>query len=461
MSRNLIASIVLCASCAATVVAQDLPVRRKDFGKNWVRSRPFTLMGLVHLSMPRNPRVFYPEMYRRCNLGPVWAFKNRPTLFKALAEAGQQYHYRIQPLEKGPLNDEIKAEFTNIHNTYPGCLGVCVIDEPKWIHMPNVAEGIKWMQENFPDLLAYSNANPIGGDAVKYYGKEPPGGTYTYEQYIDDFVNLTGTEVLCFDVYPFRGDGRTTGAYFINLEIIRKAALKVGIPYWTIVQAFESAPPVFVAWHPSESALRMQVFSSLAYGFTGIIYFCYDTVFERGLLEETAQPNRLYYAAQRVNLEAGNLGQALRFLTSRRVMHIPGSRLEDGKVVGNAPPSGTRAWNPADAAGWSIRNVAVHEKGPVNDAVVGLFEDDDGGRYFMVVNLAHAMGASAADRKVTLSMEFTSPPGTIARLSRETGQPEVLHVSGNTLELTLPGGTGDLFKIGDAAFPGLDTAPAN
>ena len=45
------------------------------------------------------------------------------------------------------------------------------------------------------------------------------------------------------------------GFCFLNLEIIRSAALEAGIPYWTIVQSFEVELEGLVVWFPSESAL--------------------------------------------------------------------------------------------------------------------------------------------------------------------------------------------------------------
>ncbi|MAE65685.1 MAG: hypothetical protein CMJ18_15560 [Phycisphaeraceae bacterium] len=450
--NTLLLMLALISALASGAPAEPTPERRKDFGTWWIRNHPFTLMGLTALRHKLDT-----DQYTAAGFDTVFAFKNRPPVFESTVKAGLPYHYRVQPLKKGPVTDEVKAQVTETFEKYPGATGVFMIDEPKWIHMPNVKEGLRWVNETWPEMLAYSNANPIGGDGVKYYGKEPPGGTYTYEQYIDDFAQ-TGTDVLCFDIYPFRRDGETTTAdYFHNLQIIRNAALKAGIPYWVIIQSCEANHPGgFVVWLPSESALRMQMFSSLAYGFTGIAYFCYDNVFERGLTEEGGAPNRLYYAAARVNTEAAHVGQALRFLTSRHILHVRGAHEADGKTVSHPPTKHTTAYEPSSARAWSIGDITIEDRGPDKDALLGLFEDDDGGRYFMIVNLSHARGATAAQRQTTLRISLDTSIDRIARLSRESGHPEWLHVENGMLELTLPGGTGDLLKIGDGQFPGLE-----
>jgi len=260
--------LVFGAMTFETTIQGTEPKRPKNFGTQWVRSHPFTIMGLTALRQGIDT-----ELYRKGGFGPALAFKNKPAVFKALSEAGISYHYRVQPPAKGPLTDEIRTVVTNVVKTYPGCTGIFAWDEPKWIHMKHVAEGIQWIRDTFPGMLAYSNANPIGGNAVKYCGMEPPGGSYSYKDYIKDLASITTTDILSFDVYPFGTNGTHSGAYFVNLEIVRSAALDAGIPYWVFMQAYEVNLSGLHRRLPSESDLRMQVFSSLAYGFTGILSF--------------------------------------------------------------------------------------------------------------------------------------------------------------------------------------------
>jgi hypothetical protein len=73
----------------------------------------------------------------------------------------------------------------------------------------------------------------------------------------------------------------------------------------------------------------------------------------------------------------------------------------------------------------------------------------------MLVNLWCEPNAGADDCQLKMVLQFEPSVRTVARLSRQTGRPEILAVKDGVLEVTIPGGTGDLFKIGDAAFPGL------
>ena len=180
---------------------------------------------------------------------------------------------------------------------------------------------VAWIKQTYPDVLVYSDAYPIAGGAKLSGGEwlasglydEPP-VPYSYDDYLEDFVTIIRPDVLMFDIYPFpqppEADPEEYLAekYFTAMSAIRKAALNAGIPYWVFVQAYEKEGGGGRRF-PSESDLRMQVFCSLAYGFTGISYFTYDAAFMRGLLEEDYSPSRLYETAKEVNTEVLNLGR--------------------------------------------------------------------------------------------------------------------------------------------------------
>jgi len=77
----------------------------------------------------------------------------------------------------------------------------------------------------------------------------------------------------------------------------------------------------------------------------------------------------------------------------------------------------------------------------------------------MVVNIWHDKGVSANDGAENITLEFTPEVKSVTRLSRETGTAGKLAVKDGTLKLRLLGGTGDLFELHDANFPGLDRSP--
>jgi len=74
----------------------------------------------------------------------------------------------------------------------------------------------------------------------------------------------------------------------------------------------------------------------------------------------------------------------------------------------------------------------------------------------MASNLWHDAGASAIDRVLPVTIKFAPDVKEVHRLNRRTGQVEQLAIDDGTLKITLPGGTGDLFKLNDGRFPGWE-----
>jgi len=264
-----------------------------------------------------------------------------------------------------------------------------------------------------------------------------------------------------FDIYPFPQLPEAdpveylANKYFLAMSAVRKAALKAGLPYWVFIQAYEKEGGGGRRF-PSESDLRMQVFCSLAYGFTGLAYFTYDAAFMRGLLEEDFSPSRLYQTVTDVNAEVLRLGVALRFLRSTDVRYVAGHHDEAGRLVSNAVPLGLGVYHPRSRVANLVTDITINDKGIGKDALVGFFCDDNGASYFMIVNLWHDKGACAEDRRLSMTLNFASSVTEVTRLSRETGESEALPLQNSSLTVNLPGGTGDLFEVGDSRFPGLE-----
>ena len=63
----------------------------------------------------------------------------------------------------------------------------------------------------------------------------------------------------------------------------------------------------------------------------------------------------------------------------------------------------------------------------------------------LLTNLNQAADTNAADTAVSFNIEFDDVD-ELLMLSRQTGQPVVVNLSSNVLSVTLPGGTGNLYK---------------
>lgn len=440
----LIACVLMAAASTAAAQAQ------LGRGHQWIRSRPFTTMALV-----LSDNTFDADQYRTvCNTLLAW--KPHDGLFAKAAAASLPWHGHAKPRRFNPeddpqrnvhFGDVMKDRIRQIQTTHAGGTGWLVWDEPQRTVMPVAAEIAAWIRDSFPETLVYTNGLPQGARRPsKYYGEEPPDGRYPYEQYMRDLVSIIEPDVVGFDVYPFRESGGTSNM-FPTVAITRKVALEAGIPYWAFVQSYRDERRG--ARMPSESDVRMQVFSLLTHGYTGIAYFTYDPAQGPAMIDRARVAAPIYYDVARLNREVVNIGQALRFLTSTDVRVVP--------CNGNALLRHTVAWTPGAGGEQRIKAVSITdtERADYRDVMLGFFEDDHGQKYVMVTNLWHGKGATAAQRRMTVRIQLDPRVVDVGRLSRESGRAEVLAIEDGMLELTLPGGTGDLLRLGDDVFPGL------
>lgn len=230
----------------------------------------------------------------------------------------------------------------------------------------------------------------------------------------------------------------------------------------------------------SASETRFQYFSALAFGCKSIAAFTYARDVRIDKLESymfrgantpdtpnDTDPLPLFAEFAECNRQTLNLAPALVRLLSTDV-RVVRARIPDGELN---PFEDTRVpdWD-ADADPY-ITSIAATNSGSLNkgqpgDVVVGYFKPlldpstGDSELYFMIVNgLTHPSGSTAdTAQTIVLTFDFkTSGISSLQRLSRNTGKIELIdsaaqgwtHKRGSTyeLKLTLPGETGDLFKL--------------
>ena len=469
--RTIPAAILLTAVMVANVSAAER-VRRKNFGRVWVLCHPFTLMGLV-----QRPEAVADDLYAKANLNALLVWKRWDKLCPAAVRMKLPWHFHRR---KGKTLDDPgydKATIKKLIDSHPGSEGVILWDEATRPEMKTAGKITAWFKKNYPHLLVYSNARPgeaTRGSLGKHYGakwigpgkyEEPP-QRYTYDDYLADYVRVVDPDVLMVDPYPFIEPPEGHEAdylhkrYFRTLAGVRRAGLKAGRPYWIFAQSFAKDG---YRRFPSESDLRMLTFVPLAYGYTGIAYFMYGPGdFRLALLknQHNHTPTYLYYDAVRINEEILNVGECLRYLTSKDVKFVAGQHVQGDHVVRNPVPWGLENFVGGAGAAKLIRRIRVEGYGRERNALVGIFEGRTDATYFMVVNLNHGKGLRAAETSARMTVWLDPSIKKVARLSRETGEAELLSVDNGRLRISLPGGTGDLFKIpGDRVFIGTGTTP--
>jgi hypothetical protein len=172
-----------------------------------------------------------------------------------------------------------------------------------------------------------------------------------------------GMPILSYDSYVIHKDGTDAAdRHFQYLEQFRRASLRYDVPFW----AFALSIQHFGYRRPSESDLRWQQYTNLAYGAKGLWYFTYwgPTDWENwdkiAIVDpRTGAPTDSYRHVQTLNRAVQKMGDTLLRLSCRKVVHT-------------APPAGQQAFVPNRQWIADIR---------AKDALIGFFNDERGVPY--------------------------------------------------------------------------------
>jgi hypothetical protein len=135
-----------------------------------------------------------------------------------------------------------------------------------------------------------------------------------YRKHLRQFLETVQPSLISYDHYHFLKN-RDGTQYFLNLALIRRAALEARKPFLNIIQTCDSPAE---GWRgPGENEVRWLTYTSLAYGAQGISHFRYDT----GLWKDPATPLPLYWAVSRLNRDFVALAIELQPLTSIGAYH--------------------------------------------------------------------------------------------------------------------------------------------
>lgn len=304
----------------------------------------------------------------------------------------------------------------------PACWGYGVRDEPNAKDFPALRQRVDEIRAARPGKLAYINLFP------KYASAEQL-GTPTYDEHVARFVDEVGVDVLSMDHYPiFKPDTDGRDGYCETLEVMRRESLRKDIPFWNFFNTMPYGPHT----DPTESQLRWQVFTSLAYGAKGVLYFCYWTPkggeFPKGgaIIRVDGTRTRHYDQAQRINAALNNLGPALMRLTSTGVIRI-------------SPDT-----DPAAAlTGSPIKALAKDEVDPPLDLLLGAFRHEDGRRAVLLNNYSVNLTSWP-------TVEFDAPHDQVAEIDPASGKEIPLYDESPDmpgLQLSLDSGQGRLFLL--------------
>ena len=283
----------------------------------------------------------------------------------------------------------------------------------------------------------------------------PIGGKMGSQAAIRDSMNATvdkmQPDAISSQMYNIGGS-----KYYSSLQWFADWCRKRDVSMWVTGKTWSSDKGGI----PSESELRLQKFTNLAYGVRGMCDFTWaaagPTVRDAGYwnIDGRDNPTTLYKNVAPVNREVANIAQAVVRLHPVRAYHLDSADNED--------PGSTAIYHWADSDAdlparmrRSFRLANVTGASNRNHLLVAFFRDDAGEEYFMVVNkdIGQATGAELTTR-VTLS--FHPSVKSVQRLRRDNGTLEKIAVD-EYYGFDLPGGTGDLFKFDTGSpFVGIE-----
>ena len=304
----------------------------------------------------------------------------------------------------------------------PACWGYSLVDEPSAAAFPDLRARVDEIRKLRPGKLAYINLLPNYATAEQL-------GTPTYDEYVAKFMDIVQPDVLSMDHYPtMKPDADSRDSYCANLDVFRTHALKNNVPFWN----FFNCMPFGSHADPTEAQLRWQIYTSIAYGAKGVLYFCYYTPlspeFPKGgaIIGRDDRPTRHYDEAKRINAAIKNLGPVLMKLTSTGVVRVKPD--DDPATVLTGTP---------------VKNLAREAQDPKHDFLVGVFKHADGRRAVLLNNYRH-------DYSAWPTVEFDAEAGKVVEVSKKTGQETpVLDDSPDMpgLQLSFDAGEGRLFLM--------------
>ncbi len=299
--------------------------------------------------------------------------------------------------------------------THPALAGYFIHDEPGYQLFKPLGDLSQELQRLDPSHLPYINLLPT-------YASTAQMGTPSYEDYLARFLAIARPAVLSYDHYCLQAKDVDGAEYVENLALVRDYAQRAGIPPWIILQAMTYDRAMR---RPTAAEMRWQVYTSLAYGMKGILYYVYwsynDVAEDVGIVDSHGQPGPLYPVVQQLNAEIKALGPTLLGLTSTGVYH-----------TGSVPPGAARLG--------TTQLLSLPADKPL---LVGFFRDADAVPHALIANRSHR---EAVEFGVTFSPLVTR----VSEISTSAGgAARVLpHVAGQPLAMSLAPGHGRLLRLG-------------
>lgn len=188
----------------------------------------------------------------------------------------------------------------------PQVWGFTAYDEPVASQFPYMATLENKMLTTAPDKTRFFNLLPAMNPKDL--------GAKSYRDYVEEFVKDVNPPFLSLDIYPIKkdkdGNIYVDPVFYSSMETIRDVSLESDRPFWSYILANKH----WMYPKPSREYLRFAVFSSLAYGAQGLIYFTYllpdfdaKGEFTDAPIDKEGRRTDVWYMVRDINNEVRNL----------------------------------------------------------------------------------------------------------------------------------------------------------
>lgn len=304
----------------------------------------------------------------------------------------------VQVLGKCPEMESSPLQATNILKKEKGFFGYFIQDEPS-------APEIHKIQKVISVLRHYDGEHPCYVNLHPYYHEEwvePTLKVKNYAEYLKA-ASATSCQQISFDFYPVTTKGiRPT--WYHNLEMVRKESLASGKPFWGFVLSMPHDVPFTPDTYypaPTMAALRLQIYSNLAYGAQAIQYFTYWTPsneegfnFHDAPISRDGKKTKTYAVVQQMNKELKVVSRLFYGAKVLSVKHL-GGKLPEGTSLQKTMPTNLKSLKVVTAKGAIISQL-----------------QKDGKLYMAVVNKDHnrsitvlIQGKNSTPRHITKALK--------------------------------------------------------
>ena len=307
---------------------------------------------------------------------------------------------------------ELVADVIGDYAQHPALYGYYLQDEPSSLLFGPLGLISQEFERRDPNHLPYINLLPT-------YANTRQLGTPSYKDYLARFCDIAKPRLLSYDHYALLPKGGTRPDYYENMELVRAESLRRGIPWWYV----HSSGAYAGYRRPTDAELRLQLYSSLAYGAKGVSYWYYwgrkqENDERTGVVDPDGHPTPLYDMLRRLNRETQIIGDILLPAKSLAVAH-----------VGTIPPGARRLGGDAP--------LHLPEDSPL---LAGFFRGPKSYEYALLVN-------RNVDDRIFFNVRFSPRVKHVESISCRNGTARLLPLDEHALDLGLDPGNGLLLRL--------------